>query len=207
MGHDLDTEPAPPVPSTWQELGAGMAALRGTLSYRDLEAMQVRGPGALVLTDSSLHRYESGATHPPLKYAEHLDGLYAANRWIALGIGSLWRAAWRPWSRAKAAPPAPFHVHSWPAGYSGWVWVKVVASRREIGMPHELRLSWGDWRFRAELALGTNGVLFKTGKARDSDGVAVSCHLESSRPVFALFGAGEVVTADALDIRSKWSRA
>ena len=117
-------------PNDAQELGASMAALRGRVSLRKLEARQVSGPGLLVLSKTTLHRYERGEVLPPLNYAAHLDDLYNAEGWLEMSISSLWRPRWNPWTEDHGTA-SRLHAGRWPAPQQGPVWVKSECSSGE----------------------------------------------------------------------------
>jgi hypothetical protein len=81
----------------------------------------------------------------------------------------------------------------------------VVPVPQHVDGPHTLVLSWGPWRRTVEVDLKREGLLLVTGKARDPGDVEVILHLSSDRPVYAVFGAGEMPEhKPQLDIRKGW---
>lgn len=202
------------IPRTAIELGDGMRALR-TRGLRAIEQDQIRGLGkigsqghvyAVVLSKSTLSRYELGNL-PPLELAEHLDQLYGADGWIELGLRTLWRSRWRPWSGTSALPECQ-HFIAWAASYAGPVWIKIVPASPNVGQEHRLALRWGPWRHDVWARLDKNGVTLTTGKARDAGGIAVTFSIASDKKVHVLHGAGQDLHGEEeLDIREGWLRS
>ena len=194
------------LPATPTELGRVLRTLHGRTSLRQLEASQPGGPEKLVLSKSTLARFESGDVVPALAYADHLDDLYGGGGWIGMSVRALWRSSWEPWSPTVTSPPRRAHVGSWPATYRGPVWICVRPAAKNRGIYHHLTLDWGPWTCTVESVFDDEGVTLRTGKAADPDGVPVSLHLLSDHPVFTLYGAGESEGEDVLDIRSWWRK-
>lgn len=174
----------PAVPSTSQEFGAGLRALR-TVGLRCLASEQTTGGvDCLVLSKSQLARYESGETLPPLKYADHLDGLYQAEGWVTMSLHALWRPRWNPWAAEHG-----------------------VAKASHAGQMHRLTLDWGPWTQDIQDLIEAHGIVLLTGKSAGANGVAVTCNLTSSPSTFALFGVGENLEGEKVkDIRRDWHR-
>jgi hypothetical protein len=193
-------------PSDPSELGAGLRALRGRTGVRRLAARQPGGRGALIISKSTLDRYEKGML-PPLQYAEHLDKLYEGNGWVEMSIRSLWRSKWEPWSEDHGTA-RQYHAGRWPAPYGGPVWIKLKPQPEFIGQPHEVDLEWGPWGRHVTSELGESGVVLLTGKAIDIDGISRVCNVTTLPAAYALFGAGEHLSGElVLDVRRGWFKA
>lgn len=191
-------------PTTAAEFGQGLRALRsvglGRLARRQVGSEDYD----LVLSKSSLARYESGQVLPALEYAEHLDRLYEADGWVMMTLRSLWRPKWDPWHLDHGVS-SRFHAGNWPAPYGGPVWIAVKPRPENVGLFHAIRLEWGPWERRHQCLLAEEGVVLMTGKAPDSDGVSRTCNVTTDRPVFVLFGAHEASGgADPVDVRRGW---
>jgi transcriptional regulator with XRE-family HTH domain len=192
---------------TTQELATGMRALR-KVGLRGLETEQGCGdpPYEIVLSRSTLSRYESGRVLPPLEYGPHLDRLYRASGWIDMSIRTLWQAEWDPWHSPSQWPERNFYF-SWPASYSGDVWIEVAPIPAEVGMATNLVLNWGPWERRVDIVLPAAGAVLQTGKAADADGISRTLNLQGDRPFYALSGAGTKGSPRGgctLDIREGW---
>lgn len=185
------------------KFGVGLRAWR-TSSLRDLEAKQHTSGFGYVLSKSQLHRYEIGETLPNLNVAQHLDRLYDADGWVEMALRSLWRPAWTPW-RDEHRPPRRLHAGSWPAGYGGPVWVKVLPHPETLRCEHVIVLEWGPWKREVRWTPDDIGLVLVTGKAPDADGVSRTCNVSVNYPVFVLFGAGDELSGEVVrDIRSGW---
>lgn len=160
-----------------------------------------------VLTKSTLSRYETG-TLPPLDYAQHLDQLYDADGWIDMGLRTLWRPQWKPWEMPDAWPQR-MHFMSWPADFSGLVWIKLIPAATTLpDTAHTVMLDWGPWARSVRAELPEHGVVLATGKAADPDGISRTLNLTSDLPIHILFGAGQVLEGESvIDIREGWSLA
>lgn len=190
------------IPSTVEEFGAGLRRLRQA-SVRELEARQ-RRVGGLVLSKSSLQRYQDGRQLPKLEHADHLDDLYGAEGWVSTAIRSLHGAVWDPWAKEHGAASL-HHAVTWPAWHHGLVWISLKPLPRNIGADHVITLTWGPWNAVVALALSAEGQTLVTGKSEDKSGHSVTLNLDSALPVFALHGAGTAPSpGNVVDIRRRW---
>jgi hypothetical protein len=202
----VNSEPVQPLADTWGDLAGLLTRLRGDTSLERLVSQQAADRARIVPSTSTLSRYETGRTRPPLKMAEHLDALYRAEGVIEMSLRSLWRARWNPWGEHEARL-AQQHAFSWPGPYEGAVWVRVVPHVDHVGRAHSIRLAWGPWRHAQTLVLPERGVVLRTGKAADEGGIPVTMNMDSDLPVFSLSGLGDDLTAeDIVDIRAAWHR-
>lgn len=190
-------------PTNASEFGASLRALRGV----GLGTLASEQSGNLVLSKSQLHRYESGQLLPPLKHAEHLDRLYRANGWVAMTLRTLWRPRWDPWAQGEERC-IRLHAVSWPAPYSGPVWIKIKPAASWADQTHQVVLEWGPWLQDVTLHLPVGGVVLMTGKSADLDGVSRTCNVTTSPPTFLLHGAGDDLSEEVVrDIRRGWAKA
>ncbi len=186
---------AGPFPATDEELGEALRRLRGRRTLRDMA-------DATKISRASLSRYERGAP-VPLEFAAVLDAALNAQGWVATSVARLQQPRWAPWVDQVSART---FAHRWPAAYNGTVWVHVVPVPQRVGERHEIQLQWGPWRRSVDVVLERPGMLLTTGKATDEDEVAVTLHLNTDAPVYAVFGAGEVPGQPQLDMRQGWVR-
>ncbi|WP_435614193.1 helix-turn-helix domain-containing protein [Streptomyces coelicoflavus] len=181
------------LPTSDVEIGARLKQLRGRRSLRDLAEVAN-------VTKSTLSRYESGTTAIPFAVAKALDQAYGAAGWIEAAVASVGWGRWEPWKQATSQRS---FAHRWPAQHQGLVWVLIRPSATRIGQSHEVVLRWGSWVCDVSIDLSGPGTVILTGKDRDE--VAVTCNLECSQPVYALWGIGEHLPESAvLDIRQEW---
>lgn len=189
-----------PLPRTPQELGVALRRLRGSLGYRALAARQA--PFGIVVSKTSLARYEAGQ-RPPLGLAEHLSELYGGQGWVEIAIRGLWVSDWNPWATESSDH---VHVVSWPAAYSGVVWVFVRPNPLAVSREHRIHLQWGHWDCELDIVLPAHGAVFTTGKSVDAM-ESVGCMVTADRPIYLLHGAGtNNLPADCLDISRMWAR-
>lgn len=183
------------------ELGEWMVRLRDRRSLRAVVIQLEKTPHPL--SKSTLHRYETGQTLPPIQYAEVLDDVYLAKGWLMLSIRRLWRAKWDPWA---VDWPERYHSGSWPAEFSGVVWMKVLSADHNSSVKVAIDLEWGPWGQIIHCTVPPQGVVLLTGKARDLDGVSRTLNLFSDQAVFILFGAGsgDLDSEVVVDIRRGW---
>lgn len=190
------------IPSTVQEFGAVLKRL-SPASVRELEARQHRA-GGLVLSKSSLQRYQDGSQLPKLEHADHLDDLYGAHGWVSTAIRSLHGAAWDPWAKEHGVASL-HHAFTWPAWHHGLVWISLKPLPRNVSADHVITLTWGPWDAVVALTLPAEGQILVTGKSEDKSGHSVTLNLDSGPPVFALHGAGPAPSpGDVVDIRRRW---
>jgi len=184
-----------------RELGAWMKRCRGRRSLRAIEG-ELKGT-EFPLTKSTLNRYEHGKQLPSVRYADVLDQVYAAEGWLLLSIHRLWRSRWDPWADEW---PQRYHSFSWPADYRGMVWMKVLPTDREEQVHVSIDLEWGPWGRVVECVLPPTGIVLRTGKAQDRDGISRPLNFSADQKVFVLFGAGEEDLAgeSVLDIHRGW---
>lgn len=182
-------------PTSDVEIGARLKQLRGRRSLRELAL-------AAKVSKSSLSRYESGATPIPFALARSIDQAYGAEGWIEAAVASVGRGRWKPWT--DGAHPQREFFHQWPAQYVGLVWVLIRPVAVRAGTPHDVRLQWGPWTYEETLeSLHSDGTSLLTGKAQDE--VPVTCNLQCSQAVHALWGIGEELPASTImDIRQRW---
>lgn len=200
MGQREQTAPTPSIPGSTAEFAAGLRALR-VGSLRDLASRQT---GKLVISKSTLSRYEHGSSLPPLKHHVHLDALYGGSGWVSLAVRALRRGGWDPWADEDGFK-ARRHAGIWPAEYGGDVWMKIKPTPDGVERSHQLSLAWGPWRCQVACTPGPEGALLITAKAPDKS--AVSLSLTCNREVFVLFGAGDRVEDErvVIDINSMWT--
>lgn len=186
------------------EFGRHLRAARGMTGLRSLVKKQERQPpGSLVISRAQLSRYERGEVLPSLDCAAHIDWLYEAGGWAEMRINTLRRPRWHPWKEEEG--PRLMHSGSWPADFAGTVWLKVVPNPSEVNEEHELLLEWGPWLREVHLSLPATGVVLRSGKARDDDGIRRTLNFAADRAVHVLFGAGEgLVDEEVVDIRRGW---
>lgn len=187
-----------PLPKTAEELGKALRNLRGDRGLRQLAASQPST--GIVLSKSSLARFEAGQ-RPSLQYADHLSKLYGGDGWVEVAIRNLWISDWDPWSEEM---PSVDHVISWPASYSGMVWILIYPNPYNVNISHLIQIRWGPWRCRVEAPLSNKGILLTTGKSQEL--VAVSCHINTSHPTHLLHGVNATLDSDTpvLDISQNW---
>ncbi|WP_420820443.1 helix-turn-helix domain-containing protein [Schaalia canis] len=174
-----------------------MRRLRGARGLRELagsEACRTVG-----LSKSSLSRYERGL-RPPLRYAQLISDLYGGDGWLELAIRSLWMSDWDPWASEF---PESAHVLTWPASYSGRVWIHIRPNPNAVNESHSLRIDWGPWSISINKVIPEAGILLSTGKGKDVE-VPVPCLIEASFPIYVLHGIG--FPNDAADISREWKR-
>lgn len=187
-----------PLPQTAKELGEAMRRLRGCRGLRQLASSQ--SPTGIVLSKSSLARFEAGQ-RPSLLYADHLSKLYGGEGWLEVAIRGLWGSDWNPWSEEV---PNLSHVISWPAAYSGMIWMHIRPNPHNVDKGHFIQIRWGPWNCQIEAMLSHEGVVLVTGKEKES--VAVSCHVSTSCPVHLLHGVGSGPDScsTVIDISRDW---
>ncbi|GAB2742359.1 hypothetical protein [Sinomonas soli] len=193
------------MPDTPARFGEALRALR-KVSLSDLVQAQAaakkRNGGGIVISKSQLARYEGGAL-PPLRHAEHLDGLYQARGWLSLALRNLWGPRWDPWG-THDGPLARHHHLIWPARLEGHVWIRLKPRSDSVDAHHRVTLQWGAWCRDVDCALPAAGVVLVTGKAEDER--SVTLNLSADREVFVLYGAGESFPPEdiVLNIEHGW---
>lgn len=87
------------------------------------------------------------------------------------------------------------------------MWIEVVPTPAAIGETTHLVLNWGPWERHVDTVLFEAGVVLRTGKAADADGVSRTLNFQSAKPLYVLSGAGRRGAPDerVLDIRAGWT--
>jgi hypothetical protein len=101
--------------------------------------------------------------------------------------------------------PSGSHFHTWPAAYGGKVWIQILPTAKTAGKNHEIQLRWGPWRRRVEEPVGEDGLTLTTSKAAE-DGPA-PCQVQVIPPTRVLFGTGNPLSGEVLDIEVGWTHA
>jgi hypothetical protein len=133
--------------------------------------------------------------------AAALDRAYGANGWIEAAVAGLSRGRWEPWRDESAKRT---FAHRWPAQYQGWVWILIRPAPTNVDHDHSFVIKWGRWQRDFQALLPIEGLTFATGKAADRDGLAHGCTLECEPVAYAIFGVGDMVDIDFIDIRYDW---
>lgn len=84
--------------------------------------------------------------------------------------------------------------------------MKLVPLPENVGASHSVHLEWAPWERDVELSISATGAVITTGKAVDRDGISRTLNLVSDKPVFVLFGAGEIAEeSQVVNIRRGWT--
>lgn len=98
--------------------------------------------------------------------------------------------------------PRGLHFHTWPAEYSGKVWIQMIPTAKTVGENHEIELRWGPWRRYVNEPVGEDGLILMTSKAAEVSPAPLQ--LQVIPAARALFGAGQAPSGEKLDIEVGW---
>ncbi|MDR1635589.1 MAG: hypothetical protein LBS27_11885 [Bifidobacteriaceae bacterium] len=99
----------------------------------------IPGGAPLVLSPSTIERYERATQKPHLDYATALDIAYGGEGWILASIIAFLEADWDPWR--DGSRPDHHHVVHWPPPACR-AWIHVTPCYRGMGRPHAFLLEW-----------------------------------------------------------------
>jgi formylglycine-generating enzyme required for sulfatase activity len=101
------------------------------------------------------------------------------------------------------AGPHGLHIHTWPAAYSGKVWIRILPTGETAGKNHDIKLRWGPWRMDINEPVGDSGLALSTSKGADDS--STPCQVQVIPAARVLFGVGDALNGDVLDIGAGWT--
>jgi len=101
--------------------------------------------------------------------------------------------------------PCGLHFHTWPAEYSGKVWIQILPTAKTAGKNHEIKLRWGPWRRNIVESVREEGLTLTTSKAAEDS--PASLQLQVMPTARVLFGSGDALSGEVLDIEVGWTHA
>lgn len=179
------------------KFGQQLRELRGARSLRDVERA-VAG-----VSRSELQRVERGVKVPAVEFLERLGDYYGVGAALVEERDQHLAGQWHP-SRTQSHRYAHRLVHSFPAAYSGEVWVKVTPSPTGRDQDHNLTLKWGPWERTLDIpVLGPDGAVLVFAKG--DDGLSVPVRAEVNPVATLVFGVGSPPSGPMTDINPGWT--
>jgi hypothetical protein len=180
----------------WVAFGKRLLELRGQRSLRNIERAV---PG---ISRSELSRVERGVKVPSSEMLDRLGDFYGVDPQLVLERDRLLGGTWRP-SKSNAQRLRTRWVYTFPAGYSGEVWLRVLPSKKEIAQPHRIVIRWGPWEKIIARGIPATGAIFSFSKG--NDGLSIPIVAQVVPHATLIFGTGTPVQKRFVDLNRGWT--
>jgi hypothetical protein len=99
--------------------------------------------------------------------------------------------------------PSKSFTFNHPRSYHGPVWIRLLATKENNNLDHDIRIRWGPWYRYTSIRLSYKNPIFLTHSKGD-DGESIPMLIHMDKPVYVTIGQGVPNSLMCIDINPFW---